>query len=222
MLWCLDNPYPLSCCGAGQPLSSLMLWCLDNPYPLSCCGAGQPLSSLMLWCLDNPYPLSCCGAWTTPILSHVVVPGQPLSSLMLWCLDNPYPLSCCGAWTIPILSHVVVPGQPLSSLINSISKVFMHVLNNRFYLWCEENSVIDESQAGFRRSYSTIDHIFTLVSVVQKYLSKTRGRLYCVFIDFSKALDSVQHQILWNSLQNKSINGRFLTVLCSTITLLKT
>ena len=107
------------------------------------------------------------------------------------------------------------------SLINSISKVFMHVLNKRLYLWCEKNSVIDESQAGFRRSYSTIDHIFTLVSVVKKYLSKTRGRLYCVFIDFSKAFDSVQHQILWNSLQNKSINGRFLTVLQSLYSKLK-
>ena len=107
------------------------------------------------------------------------------------------------------------------SLINSISKAFMHVLNSRLYLLCEENSVMDESQAGFRHNYSTIDHIFTLVSVVQKYLSKTRGRLYCVFIDFFKAFDSVQHQILWNSLQNNSINGRLLTVLQSLYSKLK-
>ena len=94
-------------------------------------------------------------------------------------------------------------------------KVFTFILNNRLSVWCEENQVIDESQAGFRKQYSTIDNIFTLTSVVQKYLSRPGGRFYCIFIDFSKAFDSIQHELLWNTLRRKSISGRFLKVLQS-------
>lgn len=43
------------------------------------------------------------------------------------------------------------------SLINCIHvcKIFMHVLINRLRQWCDENHVIDDSQAGFRRNCST-------------------------------------------------------------------
>ena len=36
-------------------------------------------------------------------------------------------------------------------------------------------------------------HIFTLYSVAQKYLSKRGGRFYCLFVDFSRAFDSIPH-----------------------------
>ena len=101
------------------------------------------------------------------------------------------------------------------SLITIISKVFMTVLTSRLTQWCEEHSIIDESQGGFRRGYSTIDNIFTLQSIAQKYLSKPGGRFYCLFIDFSKAFDRIQHKQLFHSLANKGIHGKFLTILKS-------
>ena len=101
------------------------------------------------------------------------------------------------------------------SLINATCKIFTYILNNRLYSWCEENKLLDESQAGFRQNYSTVDNIFTLMSVTQKYISKRGGRFYCIFIDFSKAFDSIQHAILWDALKRKNINGRFLNVLQS-------
>lgn len=51
----------------------------------------------------------------------------------------------------------------------------------------EENSIINEAQAGFRRNYSTVDHIFTLLTLVQKQLLN-HGKLYVAFIDFKKPL----------------------------------
>ena len=48
--------------------------------------------------------------------------------------------------------------------------------------------IIDESQAGFRSGYSTRDNNFILMSLIQKYLSKQRGRFYCLFIDFAKSI----------------------------------
>ena len=43
--------------------------------------------------------------------------------------------------------------------------------------WVEENGIINEAQAGFRRNYSTVDHIFTLLTLVQKQLLN-HGKLY--------------------------------------------
>ena len=70
------------------------------------------------------------------------------------------------------------------SLINSISKIFTGILTNRLQKWSEENTVLDESQAGFRKNYSTIDNIFSLHAIIQKYLCRPRGRFYCFFFFF--------------------------------------
>ena len=55
------------------------------------------------------------------------------------------------------------------SLIDSLCKVFVHILSRRLTLWCEEYNIIDESQAGFRSGYSTTDNNFILMSLIQKY-----------------------------------------------------
>jgi len=59
---------------------------------------------------------------------------------------------------------------------------------------------MEESQAGFRSQYSTIDNIFTLNGSIQKYLSKRKGRCYVFYIDFLKAfitLHNKQYLILY-------------------------
>ena len=48
------------------------------------------------------------------------------------------------------------------SLLSIISKCFTSILNKRLYTWLEENSKISESQAGFRKNYSTTDQIFNI------------------------------------------------------------
>ena len=107
------------------------------------------------------------------------------------------------------------------SLIDSICKIFMHVLSSRISNWCDSNFVIDEAQAGFRKNYSTVDNIFVLMSLVQKYLSKKRGRFYCIFIDFKKAFDNVRHDKLWDAMERKGISGKFLNCNKSIYTKLK-
>ena len=100
------------------------------------------------------------------------------------------------------------------SLINTISKIFTHILTQRLNKWCDENGVLDESQAWFRKGYSTIDNIFNLHAVVQKYLSRNKGRVYVFYIDFYKAFDSCIHRNLWSSLTRKGIqeHSKFLKI----------
>ena len=100
------------------------------------------------------------------------------------------------------------------SLMNSISKIFNGILTARVQKWAEENNVLDESQAGFRRGFSTIDNIFSLHAMIQKYICRSRGRFYCLFVDFKRAFDSIQHEKMWDSLKRKGIpeNSKFLRV----------
>ena len=92
-------------------------------------------------------------------------------------------------------------------LINTICKIFCNITVKRLDDWTAENNIIHKSQAGFRRNYSTIDNIFTFQSLIQKHISKKGGRFYCIFIDYKKAFDSVNHDKLWEALERKDIGG---------------
>ncbi|GBP16127.1 hypothetical protein EVAR_9848_1 [Eumeta japonica] len=55
-------------------------------------------------------------------------------------------------------------------------------------------------QAGFRKEFSTIDHIHTLKLLTERYQEK-RGPLYIVYIDYQKAVDTVAHESIWEALK---------------------
>ena len=109
------------------------------------------------------------------------------------------------------------------SLINSISKIFTGILTSRLQKLAEDKRVIDESQAGFRKTYSTIDNIFSLQAIIQKYICRPKGRFYCIFIDFKRAFDSIPHSKLWDSLQRQGINenSKFMKIFKSMYSQLK-
>ena len=73
-------------------------------------------------------------------------------------------------------------------------KVFTFILNKRLTEWTDSNDVLFDAQAGFRKTYSTTDHIFTLYACTEKYMLRN-GKFYVAYVDFSKAFDSVQHPI---------------------------
>ena len=62
------------------------------------------------------------------------------------------------------------------SLLSVISKCYAFILNKRFYTWLQEKNKIVEEQAGFRKTYSIIDHIFALNAFLQRYLEKRRAK----------------------------------------------
>ena len=46
-----------------------------------------------------------------------------------------------------------------------------------------------------------MDHIFVMIAMVEKALAKSKGKLYIAFVDFRKAYDSVNRNILWDVLR---------------------
>ena len=101
------------------------------------------------------------------------------------------------------------------SLLNVMSKIFSYILNTRLKTWCDVNELLPEEQAGFRENYSTIDNIFNLNSLVQKYINKPRGRFYALYVDFKVCFDSLNRMNLWKILQKDGCNGKMLTMLKS-------
>ncbi len=85
------------------------------------------------------------------------------------------------------------------TLVNVISKIYSLILRNRINSWCESEHVFNDSQYGFRDGRSTADAIFLLHAIIQKVLSKN-SKLYCIFIDYQRAFDTVNRDALWAKL----------------------
>jgi len=145
----------------------------------------------------------------------VIVPM--LCSLFNKLLDTGcYPEDWCTAIVVPVHKKgdfSVVNNYRGIALLSCISKVFTKVLNKRLNDWAIEYDKMFDVQAGFTKGKSTIDQIFVFQSLVKKYLNKEKGRFYSVFIDFSKAFDSVPHKYLFYSLLTRNLHGRVITLL---------
>ena len=66
---------------------------------------------------------------------------------------------------------------------------------------------------GFRKGWSTVDHIFVMISMVEKALAKSKGKLYVAFVDFRKAYASVNRNILWDVLRRAGTGEKMLRAL---------
>ena len=100
------------------------------------------------------------------------------------------------------------------SLLSVTSKIYTSIINSRLYNWAESNNKINEEQAGFRRNYSTVDHIFTLHTIASNCLyGNKRSKLYAVFIDFQKAFDTVNRDKLWKILEKIGVSTKMITTL---------
>ena len=88
-------------------------------------------------------------------------------------------------------------------------KLYCFILNNRISTWCEANGKIVDEQNGFRKNRSTIDHVSTLTSIVDTR-KKLKQSTFCAFIDFRKAYDCINRNLLWSKLENIGIRGKRL------------
>jgi len=100
------------------------------------------------------------------------------------------------------------------SLTSVFSKVFLHLVHRRLQRWVDYNDIIVQEQAGFRKGFSTIDNIFVIHGIIEKYLAKHK-KVYMAFVDFRKAFDSVNRRALWAVLEKYGIVGKISNVLKS-------
>ena len=78
----------------------------------------------------------------------------------------------------------------------------------------ELNNGICEEQNGFRVGRSTGDHLSSLSLIVESRI-KRKLNTFAVFIDFSKAYDRINRDLLWHKLSVLGVNGKMLNSLKS-------
>ena len=100
------------------------------------------------------------------------------------------------------------------TLLSCLGKLFTSILNHRLTEFCENNLILKEIQAGFRKGYSTLDHIFVLKNLIDIFKSKNK-KLFCCYVDYTKAFDSIWREALWHKLINCGIQGKILNVIKS-------
>lgn len=96
-----------------------------------------------------------------------------------------------------------------------LGKLFSTVLNIRLEKYVYKNDIIHPAQIGFRKGARTADHIFTLSTLIDKYVRKKKAPLYACFVDFKKAYDSVWREGLFLKMQKYNIKGNFYKVVKS-------
>ena len=94
-----------------------------------------------------------------------------------------------------------------------LGKLFSSILNQRLYLYFEENKILHNSQIGFLPENRTADHVFTLRTLIDKYVHYHKEKVYACFVDFRKAFDSVWDEGLFYKLLKINIGGHFYNLI---------
>ena len=77
---------------------------------------------------------------------------------------------------------------------------------NRLYKFLETNNLIYSLQFGFRQRHSTSHAFIHLTDKIKEQLDKEN--FACgIFVDFQKAFDTVDHEILIQKLNDHGIRG---------------
>ena len=100
------------------------------------------------------------------------------------------------------------------SILPSISKLFERVIFNQINAYFSSHDMYYNGQYGFRHKHSTQLAALELIDRVTQELDRGNTPIN-IFIDLSKAFDTLDHGILLSKLQHYGINGTALKLLTS-------
>ena len=96
------------------------------------------------------------------------------------------------------------------SLLSIAGKIFARVILNRLITVSEQN--LPEAQCGFRPERSTVDMIFAMRQLQEKCIEQNMP-LFSVFIDLTKAFDTVNREALWTVPERIGCPPKFISMI---------
>ena len=96
------------------------------------------------------------------------------------------------------------------SLLSHTYKIFTRLLQLRIERKLDENQ--PREQAGFRKGFSTVDHIHTLNQLIEK-TDEHNIPLVIGFIDYEKAFDSIEHFAIIDALRQIGVNEGYVKII---------
>jgi len=116
--------------------------------------------------------------------------------------------------------HTIVPIHKVGDMLDpsnyrtimighTLAKLYGAVMKAELSSYAEKEGLRASRQAGFRRSFSTIDHIFTLRCLIDHARVRKR-QLHCCFVDFRKAFDTIPRARLFQRLQSLGVPPEML------------
>jgi len=100
------------------------------------------------------------------------------------------------------------------SLLPSLSKVFERIIHNQLYQYFVDNQLFYHNQYGFRKNHSTELANMDLIDRIVCAMDNKKIPI-SIFLDLSKAFDTLDHNILLNKLEYYGVKGNALELFIS-------
>lgn len=92
------------------------------------------------------------------------------------------------------------------SILSTFAQIFERLVYQQLLNYLEKKQILNEFQFGFRKERSTEQSIIEITECFKKSIDQNMYTC-SIFLDFAKAFDTVNHQILLNKLQHYGIRG---------------
>ena len=98
------------------------------------------------------------------------------------------------------------------ALISHASKILLIIILNRIKIKVEQE--LSDCQAGYQSNRGTIDMLFSLQLLIEK-VRNSEDEAFIIFIDYSKAFDSVNHNQLFDTMKKMGFPTHLVSLIAA-------